>query len=147
MKTVEHGSTYRLLQNRVMINLSKDACGQGREVKLQNNLERNYKNHFEILKRRWFEMKTLDNFASGMAPHKFSFALDSLLSFDYFWACEDGLWRRHPKSQIYSFVFQDLQYQRYNRVFTMINKSILLHLSKDVPTNEMYVFSSRYLRI
>ena len=28
--------------------------------------------------RRWFEMKTLEKYAIGIAPHKFTFALNSL---------------------------------------------------------------------
>ena len=33
--TVEYGSTYHPLQNRVMINFTKEACDRGRELKLQ----------------------------------------------------------------------------------------------------------------
>ena len=29
MKNVEHGSTYRSLHKRLMINLTKEACGRG----------------------------------------------------------------------------------------------------------------------
>ena len=36
MNTVEHGSTYHPLQKRVMINFTKEACGQGGEVNSQN---------------------------------------------------------------------------------------------------------------
>ena len=32
MKTAEYVSNYHPLQKRVMINFSKEACGQGREV-------------------------------------------------------------------------------------------------------------------
>ena len=56
--------------------------------------------------RRWFEMKKLEKYASEMTLHKFSFALESLHSLACFWAYEDGLWRRHPKSQIANFVFK-----------------------------------------
>ena len=92
-------------------------------------------------------MKTLENYASGMAPHTFSFALDSLHSLACFWACEDGLWHRHNKYQIASFVFQDLQSQRYNGVSTIITIDIRHQLSKEVPKNEKYVFILESLHI
>ena len=69
-------------------------------------------------------MKTLDNYSSGMVPQKVSFALDSPHSLDCFWECEDGLWYRHPEYQIANFVFQELQYQRYNVVYTIITRAI-----------------------
>ena len=86
-------------------------------------------------------MKNLDKYASGMAPHKFSFALDSLHSLACFWACGGGLWRRRPKYQIANFVFQDLQYQRDNGVSTMITRAIRRHLYKYIPNNEKDVLS------
>ena len=92
-------------------------------------------------------MKTLEKYISGMDPQIFSFYLDSLHSLACFWACEYDLWRRHPKSQIASFVFQYLHSQRDNVFSTTITRSIMHHLSKDVPKNENYVFSSKYLRI
>ena len=107
-KTTEHLYTYCPLQNTAMINFTKEACDRGREVKFQNYSECNYNNYLKIVDRRWFEMKTLEKYASGMALHKFSFALESLHSLDFFWACEDSLWRLHPEPQISSFVFQDL---------------------------------------
>ena len=70
MKTEEHGSTYCPFQNRAMLNFNDESCGWGREVKFQKYSEWNYNNYFGILDRQWFEMKTLDNYASGMAPHK-----------------------------------------------------------------------------
>ena len=82
-----------------------------------------------------------------MAPHKFSFALDSLHSRAYFWSCEDSLWRRHPESHIASFVFQDLQSQRDNIVSTIITRAIRIHLYKDIPKSEKDVFSSKSLLI
>ena len=84
MKTEERGSTYRPLQKRVMINFTKGACGRGREVKFQKYSEWNYNNYYNIVDQWWFEMKILEKYASGMAPHKFSFALDSLHSFACF---------------------------------------------------------------
>ena len=48
-KTAEHGSTYRLLQKRVMINLTKGACDRGGEVKFHNYSEWNYNNYFKIV--------------------------------------------------------------------------------------------------
>ena len=141
MKTEKHGSTYRHLQKRAMINFTKEACGRGGELKFQKYSEWKYNNYFGIVYRGWFEMKTLENYASGMAPHTFSFALDSLHSLACFWACEDGLWHRHNKYQIASFVFQDLQSQRYNGVSTIITIDIRHQLSKDVPKNEnMYLY-------
>ena len=95
--------------------------------------------------RQWFEMKTLEKYSGGMAPHKFSFALESLHFLDCFWACEDGLRRRHPKSQIASFVFQELHYPRDNVVSTIITIAIRRHLSKDVPKTENCAFSSKSL--
>ena len=80
-------------------------------------------------------MKNLDNYASGMAPYKFSFDLDSLNSLACFWACEDGVWLHHPEYQIASFVFQDLHSQRENGVSIMITRSIRSNLSKDVHNN------------
>ena len=44
MKTVEHGSTYKPLQKRLMINFTKEACGRRREVKFQKHSEWNYNN-------------------------------------------------------------------------------------------------------
>ena len=38
MKTAQHGSTYIHLHNRLMINLTKEDCGLGREVKFQRYL-------------------------------------------------------------------------------------------------------------
>ena len=35
-KTAEHGSTYRPLQKRVMINITKEACGRCGEVNFHN---------------------------------------------------------------------------------------------------------------
>ena len=58
MNTLEHGSTYYPLQKRGVINFTKEACGRGGVVKLQNCSECNYNNYFGILGRRWFEMKT-----------------------------------------------------------------------------------------
>ena len=59
MKPVEHGSTYRPLQKRVMINFTKEACGRGGAVKFQKYSERNNNNYFKILDWRWYEMKIL----------------------------------------------------------------------------------------
>ena len=87
-------------------------------------------------------MNFLDKYASGMAPHIFSFSLDSLHSLAYFWACKYDLWRRHTNYQIDSFVFQDLHSQKENRVSTMTTKAIRHHLSKDVSNNEKDMFSS-----
>ena len=95
MNTEEHGSTYRPLQKRLMINFTKEACGRGGEVKFLKYSEWNYNNYFGIMERRWFDMKTLEKYAHGMSPHFFLFAMDSLHSLAYLWACEDGLWRRH----------------------------------------------------
>ena len=128
MKNAEHGSTYRPLQQRVMINLTKEDCGRGGEVKFQKYSEWNYKNYFRIVERRWFDMKNLENYASGMDPHKFSFDMESLNSLSCFWACEYVLWRRHTNSKIASFVFQDLKYQRENGVSKMITRAIRRHL-------------------
>ena len=93
MKTAEHGSTCLPLQKRAMINFTKEACGRGGEVKFQKYSEWNYKNYLRIVDRRWFDMTNLENYASGMDPHKFSFDMESLHSLSCFWACEDGLWR------------------------------------------------------
>ena len=57
MNTEEHGSTYRPLQKRLMINFTKEACGRGGEVKFQKYSEWNYNNYFGIMDRRWFDMK------------------------------------------------------------------------------------------
>ena len=92
-------------------------------------------------------MKNLEKYASGMAPHKFLFSLDSLHYLACFWTCEDGLWWLHPESQISRFVFQDLKSQRYNGASTMITIPIRLHHSKDIPNNEKDTFKSKYLRI
>ena len=92
-------------------------------------------------------MKTLVKYASGMALNKFLFSLDSLHSLACFWTCEDGLWRRHPKSQIASFVFQDLTYQRDNGASKMITRPIRRHLPKAVPKNEKDAFILKYLHI
>ena len=83
-------------------------------------------------------MRTLEKYASGV---------DSLHSLACFWACEVGLLRRYPKSQITSFMFQDLHYKIYNGVPTMITKVIRHPLSKYVPNNEKDIFSSKSLRI
>ena len=64
-----------------------------------------------------------------------------------FWACEDGLWCRHPESQIASFMLQNLHYQRDNGFSTMTTRAIRLNLSKYIPKNEKYAFSSKSLRI
>ena len=85
-------------------------------------------------------MKTFEKYASGMDPHKFSFVLESLQSLACFWACKGGLWRRHPKYQIASFMFQYLHYQRDNGFYTMITRAIRLHLFKDLPNNEKDTF-------
>ena len=130
-----------------MINFTKEACGQGGEVNFQKYLKWNNNNYFEIVDRRRFEMKKLENYASGNDAHKIYFALDSLQYLDFFWACEDGLWRCHPGSQIASFVFQDMKYQRDNEVSIMITISIRSHISKDAPKNGKDVFSSKSLRI
>ena len=82
-----------------------------------------------------------------MAPHNFSFALDSLHSLVCFWVCEDGIWRRNPTYQIASFLFQDLYSQRENVFYIMITRSIRHHLSKDVHKFEKGVFSSKSLCI
>ena len=67
-----------------MINFTKEACGRGEEVKFQNYSEWNYNNYFEIVDRRWFDMKFLEKYASGMVPQNFSFALVSLHSLAFF---------------------------------------------------------------
>ena len=92
-------------------------------------------------------MKTLEKYANGMAPHKFLFSLDSLHSLDCLWTCEDGLGWLHPKSQIASFVFQDLKSQMDNGASKMISRPIRLHHSKDVLQNEKDAFRLKYLRI
>ena len=143
MKTAEHGSTYQPLQKRVMINFTKKACGWGGEVKFQKYSEWNNKNYFKIVYRRWFEMKTLEKYTSGMVPHNFSFALDSLNYLEYFWACEDGLRHRHSEFQISSFLFQDLQYHRDILVFKLITKTTRYHFSKYLPNNNKDAFSSK----
>ena len=43
-KNAENGSTYHPLQERVMINFTKEACGWGGEVKFQKYSEWNYNN-------------------------------------------------------------------------------------------------------
>ena len=106
IKTVEHVYTYRPLQKRVMINSTKKACGWYGELKFQKYVEWNYNNYFKIVDHWWFEIETLDKYASGMAPHKFSFHMDSLHSLACLWTCEDGLWRRHPESHIASSFFK-----------------------------------------
>ena len=58
-----------------MINFTKEAYGWGGEVKFQRYSEWNYNNYPVIVDQLWFEMKTLENYASGMAPHKFFFYL------------------------------------------------------------------------
>ena len=82
-----------------------------------------------------------------MALHKFLFAVDSIHSLACFWVYEDGLWHRHTKSKINSFVFQDLQYQRDNGFSAMITRSIRRHISKDLHKNEKDAFSSKSLCI
>ena len=105
-------------------------------MNFQKYPEWNYNNYFEILDWRWFEMKFLEKYASGMALNTFSIALGFLHSIACFWSCEEGLWRCHPESQISIFVFQYLHSQRDNGVSTKITRSIRLHLSKDKPKNE-----------
>ena len=83
-KTAEHGYTYRPLQKRAIINFTKGACGWGGVVKFQMYSEWNYKNYLEIVDRRWFETNTLDKYASGMATHKISFAMEPLHKLDCF---------------------------------------------------------------
>ena len=80
-------------------------------------------------------------------PSKNSFALDLLHPLACLWACEDGLWRRHPKSKIASFVFQYLKSHRENGFSKKITRAIRLHLSKDVTKNEKYSFISKSLCI
>ena len=92
-------------------------------------------------------MKVLEKYLSGMTLHKFYYDMDSLHSLACFWAWEDSLWRRHTKFQITSFVFQDMHYQRDNRVSKMITISIRYHPSKHVPKNKKDVYSSKYLHI
>ena len=91
MKTEEHGYDYCPLQKGVMINFTKEDCGWGGEAKLQKYSECNYNNYFEIIDRRWFDMKCLEAYSSGMSTHHFSFALDSLHYLACFWVCGDGL--------------------------------------------------------
>ena len=128
MKTPEHGSTYRTLQKRLMINFTKETCGRGGEVKFKKKLEWNYKNYFQILDWQWFDMKTLKKYASGMDLHKFYLDLNSLNHLACFWAWEEGLWRCYTKYQITSFVFQDLHYQRDTGVSIMRTKATTHHL-------------------
>ena len=52
-------------------------------MKLQKYSEWNYNNYFEIVDQRWFETKNLEKCASGMAPQKFTFALESIHSLAY----------------------------------------------------------------
>ena len=59
MNTVEHGSTYRTLQKREMINFTKGSCGQGREMRSQNYSEWNYNNYLIVVDRWWFEKKNV----------------------------------------------------------------------------------------
>ena len=92
-------------------------------------------------------MKNLEKYASGMSPHKFTFALKSLHSLACFWAREYGLWRRHPKYQIESFLFQYLYSHRENGVYKMITRAIRHHLSKDTAKNEKDEFSSKSIHI
>ena len=73
------------------MNFTKEYCGQGGEVKFQKYSEWNYNNYSKIVDRRWFEMKFLEKYLSGMAPQNNSFAMDSLHSLACFWACEDSL--------------------------------------------------------
>ena len=147
MKTLEHGSTYRILQKRVMINFIKEACGWGGEVKFQNYSEWNYNNYFEVVDQRWFEMKFLENYSSGMDLQNKYFALDSLYSLYCFCECEDGLWRRHLKYQIAIFVFQYQHSRRYNVISTIITRSIRCHLYKNLPKKKNHVFTSKFLCI
>ena len=92
-------------------------------------------------------MKTLEKYASGMAPQKKSFDWVSFHFLDCLWACEEGLWRYHQESHIDSFMFQDPQSQRDNGVYTMIAIDTRCHLCKDVTKNEKDAFSSKYLCI
>ena len=64
MNTVEHWSTYHILQKKVMIHFTKKACGWGGEVTFQEYLEWNYNNYFKIVDRQWFEMKFLEKYAN-----------------------------------------------------------------------------------
>ena len=89
-----------------------------------------------------FEIKYLEKYESGMGLQTFYFALYSLHSFACFWACEDGLWRHHPRYQIDRFLFQDLHSQKDNGVLKMITRAIIFPLSKYIPKNEKDVFSS-----
>ena len=77
MKNVEHGSTYSPLTKRAMINFIKEACGQVREVKFQKYSEWYYNKYFGIVYQKWFEMKTLEKYSSGMAPQFFRFLSDN----------------------------------------------------------------------
>ena len=79
-------------------------------------------------------------------PAQIFISLDSLHSLACLWTCEDGIWRRHPESQIASFLFQDINSQRENGSSKMITRPIRCHISKDVPKNEKYVFRLKYLR-
>ena len=74
-------------------------------------------------------------------------ALDSLHYIDYLWACEDGLWYRHPEFKIAGFLFKDLKYQRESGVYIMITNTTSRHMSKYIPKNDKDYFSSKYLRI
>ena len=49
-------------------------------MKFQNYSKWKYNNSSKIVDQKWLDMKNLEKYASGMAPHKFSFALDSLPS-------------------------------------------------------------------
>ena len=71
----------------------------------------------------------------------------SLHSLAFFWACADGLGCHHPEYQIAIFVLLNLHSQKYNIVSTIITKSIIIHLSKDVPKNWKDAFRSKYLHI
>ena len=97
-------------------------------MNFQKYSEQNYNNYFEIVDWRWFEIKNMDKYASGMSPQKNKFSLKSLHSLSCFWACEYVLWRRHTNYKIASFVFQDLKYQRENGVSKMITRAIRRHL-------------------
>ena len=121
--------------------------GWGSELKFQKHSEWNYNHYFKILDRWWFEMNFLKKYTGGMDTSKFYSYMGSLHSLACFCACEDGLWRRHPESQISSFLFLDLHSQRDSGVSKLITNSIIHDLSKVININKKYVLSSKYIRI
>ena len=140
MKCAEHGSTHLIIHKRVMINFTKEACDLCRELNFQNNSEWSHKISLKNLDWRCFDLNFLEKYATGISPHKFYFDLNSIHSLYCFWAYEDGMWYRHTKYQISSFVYQGLNYQRDKGVSSLITNAIRLHLPKYATMNNNDVF-------